>query len=1807
MAAFITPNHPYIAEIVKNAGPLLAKWTGAPSFTGYQSKNPDNVKKQMAALYGALVQEKIVYCMPPASFEEDGQKVRLCGTIKDQKLATCLDLALLYAGCLEACDLHPMIVIVNGHAFAGCWLEEESFAECVQDDVTTLTKRVAPGINEICVVETTAFTQGKGMSFDHAVSAAGSHLLNPGDFVYLVDIIRSRGSGIRPIPQAIDEGAFPSGQGTAMRGRASVTGRPDELEVLEKLKPAGPIEFTKQQLWERKLLDLSLRNPLLNFRVTKNSIQLFAGPLHDLEDELADGKEFQIMPRPQDMEQSPRDDKIYKIDNMESIWGTLIKSELKNNRVRTHLDEAALSGAISNLYRSARTSMEENGANTLYLALGFLKWYENNVSERPRYAPLAMIPVDIIRKSARGGYVFRLRDEEPQFNITLLEMLRQNFGTDCAGLDPLPADEHGIDIKMVFHIVRQLVMGKPRWDIEEELAFIGIFSFTRFIMWNDIRNRTEDLLGNKIVKSLVSGRLEWEPDTSFLPPDMLDDTVAPEDLAVPVSADSSQLAAIHAAGQGRSFVLHGPPGTGKSQTITNIIANALFQGRSVLFVAEKMAALDVVDRRLKSIGLGEFCLELHSNKARKKDVLGQLEKALDIGRIKPPQNYNDEANAILALRKDLNTVVRELHTPRPFGFSLYEAISRVEKYSDHPDCMDFSDRQIRALTARRYSLWEELCGMLSAAVDSCGDVNGHALMEYKNPRYSHAEKEATVALLDEYLKGLSGLESIAKQVSVALLSGEIKTRAQYKALAGLCSLLAGAIRIPASALLFRDLPLYEEKIAAACASGRRKNAIKESLGKAFSGQLLGFDAETAALQWRHAEASWFLPKLIGESKIAKSVKFYALDPKGYGKSETPKVLELVCEYHKAEAVVNNIAPLLGDLYGIVFDNGNCDWTLIENITKLAVNIQKLIKTAAGDSASQSKAIESLSASLDKNLEGFAAENRSSWANLIGIEKRISELETCLSAKFNNAFEQWHDAPDWISAMTEKASRWISNIGGLRDYSSYLKVKSDLDDERLQTVYNALENGLARGTDLVDTFIKNISKACVNYLIDSTPALRSFHGNLFSQKIDRLKAVNDRYQTLTKQELAARLSALIPVLSLGVSDSSEIGILLRAIRSGGRMMPVRKLFKSIPNLLRKLCPCMLMSPISVAQYLDPKHPAFDLVIFDEASQLPTSEAVGAIARGRELIVVGDPKQLPPTSFFMANQMDEENYDEDLESVLDDCLALSMPQEHLLWHYRSRHESLIAFSNRKYYDNKLYTFPSPDNMVSQVRLVPVEGYYDRGRTKQNIAEAEAVVREIISRLSDPKLKNMSIGVVTFSSAQQNLIADMLDAEFCKRPDLDEIANEAEEPVFIKNLENVQGDERDVILFSVGYGPDRSGRVALNFGPLNREGGWRRLNVAVSRARYEMLVFSVLKPEQIDLGRTRADGLAGLKAFLEFADRGISALPGAGIRETMSQGVVGTIAERIRGLGYTAGTNIGCSGYQVDIGVIHPDDPEAYVIGILCDSPNYYNGGTALDRNCAQEAVLRGLGWQISRIWVLDWWDDPEKELRRIQSDIEAAIEKYAAAGPVKAAPHTPAFEKMEHDVFAEALETYEPAHLEKVRGYQANPDYFAGYESTNKIKRQIETVLEAEAPVCREVLCKRVLEAWGIARMGSRINRRFEGLFSMMQLKSTKEGDAVFYWKKKMDPGKYESFRVPSKGNEDRRSLEHIPPQEIAAAVKYILGQQIGLPRDDLEREVSRIFGFARCTEAMQERIREGIKIAVEKKWAIDDGARIIAAW
>ena len=1813
LTAFVTPNHPEIAKIIQIASKILESWTNNPSFDAYQSLNPDRVKKQMGAIFEAIASIGIVYCTPPASFENEGQRIRMCDTIFTQKLATCVDMAILYASCIEAIGLNPLLIVINGHAFVGAWLIDDTFADSINDDISLLKKRIAQGINEIALVEATFMNAGQLQSFDKASYSANFKLIKEDDFILFIDVKRARLSGIKPLPQRIK-----TTNGWEVVEDKNIIPRdnqqPDSIITVVNSEISETPQFTKQKLWERKLLDLSLRNNLLNLKTAQSTIQIVSINLSSLEDDIAKGNEFSVLSKPDDWFNPNKNSGVYQTINMSDPIVDLLKFDISHSRLRTYLTETELKLALTKLYRASRLSLEENGANTLYLALGFLKWYETTNSELARYAPILLLPIEIIRKSSQKDFVIRSREEDTLLNITLLEMLKQEFDITIDELDELPREEKGVDVDKIFNIFRRKIMSKKRWDLEEH-AFLGIFSFSKFIMWNDIHNNADKLIENKIVKSLVSGKLEWESED--IPTEIdFDNKYYPSEIALPISADSTQLDAICAANQDKSFILHGPPGTGKSQTITNIIANSLYQGKKVLFVAEKMAALTVVQKRLADIGIDPFCLELHSNKSKKTNVLEQLKKTTEVVRKSSPFEFSSEAERVHNQRAELNEYVDALHQKHKFGFSLFDSFTSYAELSGASDIIPFDEKFIKELTKDKFLELSDKVEELQNAGTLCGHPHNHPLTQITSKTYNQNNRTNIQELIAKYIELLNQkLYDRKRLCKLLLIETSQFDREKNDSLEQLCQEIKSLPNSPATLISIEHPEKNLSDIIELTKHGDKRDLYRETLLSEFTEKILSYDAEQNFNQWKIVSQKWFIPKIFGQRKIIKTLK--ALSNSGkINKNKIVNYFETIILYQKEQEILNNNSTKLSETLDYLWNSGSCQWSLVLQICETSLHIFRLLLKITED-LSKVKDIRNHLVNLLYNgnssfleLEGKTVLN---YLTLIEEQKKIEEsLDYLLIIDFNT---KQNISIDWTEFWIQNAESWFSNLDSLRDWTSWNRIKEEIISLGISSVSEAYINGQLVNQEVLNSFKKSLFKQFSEYIISNDTRLSVFNGKLFEGKIKKFKEQSLYFEELTKAELFAKLAAKFPSFTREASNNSEIGILLRAISNNGRGMSLRRLFDQIPNLLHRLCPCMLMSPISVAQYFDVDKSKFDLVIFDEASQMPTCEAVGAIARGQNVIVVGDPKQMPPTSFFTTNFFDEENAEkEDLESILDDCLALSMPSKHLLWHYRSKHESLIAFSNSNYYENKLLTFPSPDDIATKVNNVFVPGYYDRGKTRQNSFEAVAIVSEVMKRLEDPILSQRSIGIVTFSSVQQSLIEDLLNEAFKNRPDLENVALQSSEPIFIKNLENVQGDERDVILFSVGYGPDKDGKIYLNFGPLNRDGGWRRLNVAISRARYEMTVFSTLRSEQIDTSRTTSEGVEGIKAFLEYTEKGKIALPHKTNANKKASGYFEKmVAKEIQKLGYTVQTDIGCSGYRIDIGVVNPEKQSEYILGILTDGKTYRAARTAKDREVVQTDVLKMLGWNIYKLWSTDWWYNPQSVIQDIVKTInqvqhpnvkDTDSEKYSNSEEIKRKEFASIKLKgITQEVILPIL-TSDKYNICVLKQSSLNfSDEFFDSRLIPKIINQINQVLDMEAPISHSLLSRRILNAWGISRLGVRLNGYLTSIYSDMRLQQTNQNGIIFYWNDKQEPEKYNIYRIP-KIDDQKRNAEDISKEEIYCGIKDVLLNQISLPEDDLIREVSKAFGYSRLGGFVELSIKTGIEYAIQKKYIVIKGERYI---
>lgn len=1803
IAAYITPNHGYVYHIKKRAVEILQKQGLITAFEGYQSNDPGRVLEIISAIYSAIQSEEIVYSALPPGYEQFGQRLRLLSTIAQQKFGNCIDLSLLFAACLEAVNLNPVLIIVEGHAFVGCWLQDDKFPEVVNDDKTALSKRLSKGIREMVAIEATSICKGNNLLFSDALNKGEAQIVEDGHFLVSIDIKRARTCQIRPLPLLanavgvqLDEEAVLVTEAANMEHRFDM-GTIYGDELLQNNQPK-----TKQKIWERKLLDLSLRNNLLNLRMTRNMVQLLDIDISHLEDTLSDGKSFSIMPNGQ-AEVLRKYNLFFAPLHHSSPSFKMANDELKYNRLHTHYHQQDLDNILTYIHKNARLAIEENGSSTLYLAVGLLKWYDIKTPDQARYAPVLLIPVELNRRSVNSKFTLKSREEETMINITLLEFLRQEYELNLGALEQLPYDESGVDVAKVMATLRRAVMQLKGWDVEEQIV-LGNFSFSKLILWKDIVVHHEALLNSPMVRSLIEGKAsfinkdEGLADTDF-------DGLLSAALTLPIATDVSQMEAILTAQKGHSFILHGPPGTGKSQTITNIIADALYRGKRVLFVAAKKAALDVVHKRLEQIGLATFSLELHSNKSKKSDVLAQLSQSMEATRITHTADFANEALRLDHAKKEISEYVNLLHQKQPVGWSLYDCITALANYGHQKMEVRFiPDAIIQALNP---NLWQQWCDWLPP-FQSIAQLIIHpkvnALAALNLPQYSSAIHEDIVTQTQNLLQLIPGVAQQTKDLATAIhFPFEIKSKTEWQQFAEGLNTLLNLPDMPLELVKYlsdkENIKVYGEW------SGYYKQyqVFFNNLLSHYNRSILNTNIAELELKWKQAEQSWFLPKWFGRRKIKKQLNLY----RNVSLSNEVEVLQLFALNNQLQDVLrqlqkSRLAAVQSSLKNLYRE----EQTDVKDIDLKANMVEHLSNSLqVFGFSSLAKWMQIL---LDNQLHHSGevlrnqAELLKNWlqlsASYVELERKYIALSGIHMQKTGNGLKD-----EMIQLQNV-----LNHLPGLKNWMNYTQLRNAGIALHAGWLIEAFETEECKAEELTNYFNYTANLSIAHQVIAKHQSLSLFNVDLFESKIEQYKKIAHEFQLLTIQELRLKLAAQLPNNNLEAAQSSEIGILQRAIKNRGRGISIRKLFDQIPVLLPRIAPCMLMSPISVAQYFDVDTRHFDLVIFDEASQLPTCEAVSALARAKQAVIVGDPKQMPPTSFFSTIKVDEENMDvEDLESILDDCLALSIPSKYLLRHYRSKHESLIAFSNVNYYDSKLLTFPSADDLNRKVLYHHIPGFYDKGKTRTNHFEVEAIVQYIKEHYSHPQKRKLSLGVVTFSQSQQNLVEDVLQNLFVLNPQIEQFAGESAEPLFIKNLENVQGDERDIILFSIGYGPDETGKVSMNFGPLNRNGGWRRLNVAVTRARYEMHVFATVKAENIDLSRTSSEGVAGLKAFLHFAEKGHLAIGPEALQGTHDKRHLSdAISKRLQEKGLIVKCNIGTSGFKIDIGIVHPDKPNQYILGIVIDGQYYYKARTTNDRERVMPLVLKALGWNIHRIWTMDWWENPDSIINTIvekanslqlQPEKEPEIEMSPqpampiAFEPLKgmaAEPVSAGVSSKQKIYTAQTLTPVVNAHSEAIYDYR----------NRSLIMRQMQLIIDAEAPISKSLLYRKLLLAWNTSRVGTRLEGHLAGIINEMKLVQTIHHQ-VFYWQ----DGSTTQLDYYRTNDVEKRSIEDIAPEEIKVALIEVVSNNLSLEEDELLRYLARTFGFAKVGRQIDTALRYAIDLA-EKEGAVKrEGGRV----
>ncbi len=1805
LAAFVMPNDPAVSRLLKNASRALEARGVSGALDGYQKRSRTRAWELIAAAWAAVGARRLSYAEPPASFESSGQKVRTPSDIEEQGLATCLDTSLLFAAIVEQMGLNPVVIFTRGHAFAGAWLQPQTFPTATVEDATELRK--AADQKELVLFETTLVTGGTPSTLAKAEAEARRRIAEEreSEFVYALDIKQARGRGIHPIAQ---QGAPAA---SAMSGEVAplIAEAPPELGGFDlgldvQASPESPAE--RIELWKRKLLDLSKRNRLLNLRPSATAIPIFCPDPATLEDRIAAGRRITIIPPPPRLAAGAAPDtEIRLLQTGDDLAEQSALDALDRDQIIANVDEKTLERGVIELYRKARADLEEGGSNTLYLALGSLKWRPIGETMRAYRAPLILLPVRLERRSAAAKPYLTNHDDDPVFNLTLLEMLRQDFAIHLPELaGELPTDESGIDVKKVWRLVRERVRDTPGFEVVEELT-LSTFSFAKYLMWKDLADRSDALKGSPFVRHLIECPRDPYPDgAKFLPLRDIDNRIDPAELFAPLNADSSQIVAIHASGADGDFVLEGPPGTGKSETIGNIIAHNLASGRKVLFVSEKMAALEVVHRRLRKLGLGRFCLELHSNHANKRAVLDQLSAAWDGATERTATEWAQKAMALRNVRDRLNGLVHALHAPGPAGISPREAIGRVARWGGlHPVMLDWGnalERSDRAPTPEAMASVGDCARRLGLAFSQLVPQDQVDFAKIGQDDWSFAWAARVADTARGFTSSLGALRQARAEFARRTGLDDDDAPLATEAMVMLARVLPRCATSDIGFALGADGKAALEAMALAGQTLADYAAAVKVLPAAVTEVALTSAPVAAWMQIRTAAAArmWLFRGRM-QNRLRREIEAHLAWP--VSKTTEASLEALAAAQASAAAVMRALADLPPGLpvRGVETDPARLS-TLSETGTQARGTLLAMAG-AGGDLLA-----------LRVRLCRLLSDGRDLLESGMPIPMAAAAFATAF-ASFQSSFSAFKTEAalsDGVSLAEAEATAAaiVSRTARLNVWCAWVGVRREAEAMGLGPIVAALEQGTIASNVAPEAFRTAYCRWAAPLMIDRRTELRSFSAVNHEALIETFRQLDNELAGITADYVRAVLSQAIP--PKGAPNAPRgLGVLARELQKKMRHLPVRQLVSQLGDSMLTLTPCLMMSPLSVAQFLPADQSMFDLVVFDEASQITVPDAIGAIARGRKVIVVGDPKQMPPTSFFDRAATDDGPDDgdaQDLESILDEALAARAPHHRLTGHYRSRHESLIAFSNLAYYDASLVTYPSADTRDSAVTLRRVDGLYAKGKSRTNPPEAQALVAELVRRLRDPREKGKSIGVVTLNAEQQRLIEDLLDAERRADGELERFFSDATaEPVFVKNLETVQGDQRDVILISIGYGPTELGgkTMSMNFGPLNRQGGERRLNVAITRATSEVVIFASFGPEMIDLTRTSARAVQELKHYLEFAERGPVAL-GGGIRPM--GGMHGydsdfemAVAEGLRNRGWDLRTQVGVSKFRVDLGVVHPDAPGRFLAGIECDGATYHASPSARDRDRVRHIILEQLGWRLLRLWSTDWFLDPAACLDRLDGRLRELLEQSRVAPeiepelgaeqepdpepePEPKGINAPAIEKpAEEDRRDPGTQIVEPALVRAgltdppaLSPPAVDPSRFYDADYGPILTAVVSAILTAEGVVTLRRLSRLIARRHGFQRTGREIVRLVRDTAEPLgRIMTTEDGEDVI-WVSGIGPTRTTAFRGLTIGDEARPWAEVPHPEKLGFAMGF-------LDQADPTRAMADALQLGRLTTPMRE--------------------------
>ena len=1614
------------------------------------------------------------------------------------------------------------------------------------------------------------------------------------------------------------------------------------------------------------MVDLTGRNRLISFRPQKRSSLELLYPSASLiwKRLLTDEKSFRLVPGIVPEKRGDEDSEPVEWDE------DVCETAASRGQLAVKLPAKKFESSAQYIRRQAVEMVDETGTNHLFLAVGFLKWFERQDSKAERLSPLLLIPVTL--SQTRGGDEESLRFEiahdgnELSENLSIKLRLEEDFGIS------LPPLEDESDPEDYLRRIERLIVKRPGWEVVRS-AHLAFFSFAKLRMYQDLDPKSwpdgSSILDSPLIRDILDGSERGAEAPAYGVVEVHDGHKTAHKIPLVCEADSSQHTAILKVVEGRNTVIEGPPGTGKSQTITNIVAAALAQGKTVLFLSEKKAALDVVHANLQHCGLGDFCLELHASKSKKQQVHDSIRKRVAASFLTPPRygqvkrEWQDAKAGLceyvkavgadggpweeplyasfgraVSLRAQGIPSYRTKHKGKmPDGDLLMRRSRLLQSFASHLDNLeDFRDhpwkgflpteagagdeeeicnlfarffthirrlREIECAFGERVGLEECLPHSIVAKAtynfpdhlkDGTESVSGPALPAFREPGTAlvmrnvlgtrdafKTERASAVAVLTEaaaldsalveslenatsalagYGLAESSLADLLKKVpSICEAAdvfaqfvriakrldefglGKARSLGDLQRLSPILTVASGAPptagKLVCQALFY---PSAADSLTAAKAIGDSLIKKEKSLGiifiladaapsqeideqrkvlRATGGSFFSFlngeyrKTRQAVRGYLHVRKSFKMPGILDELEQLQywqcavadfktsSVHSAALGAGFEGTATNWDALSAVlawCQSLAAEALpfsvaektapeqaqlelrqlAADLAQNLGRLSRVQTDGGDILLAALELDSPQAADLEKapaflakwsvwfreslsqmkelvrdpLVKVSVIGTATEAGRTALNHASAIENDKEFQAAFgelarglNSDWP---AIEATLEWTNQVENLKLPSGLRDWLFAPefrsrcedflsnlrlavterqkiedllgdiqnygaldrDWLfgapevswSEMVSRCERLMSARRMVPQWVVFQKLRAEAEIHELMLFVQKAIDGEFPVHKIADVYALTMVERHGFAAMRQSPNLSTFNCQSFESSRNQFARSDKKLLELNRKVVAVKASE--PKVPNGIGRGSvttwtDGSLLQREMQKASRHIPIRQLMLRATSAIRALKPCMMMSPLSVAQYLDPSLPKFNLVVMDEASQIRPEDALGAIARGEQLVVVGDTKQMPPSNLWQKQVDDDDDEEEDVtavqdaESVLECALHSFQPVYRLKWHYRSLHEDLIKFSNFHYYDNELIIFPCARNNDESlgIRFHHIhEGRFQSG-TRVNIVEAQAVaeaaVRQLVTRPQETLL------VATMNRPQQDLVEEIIvkicESDPVARGVVEEARNRDFEKFLVRNLENVQGDQRDVVFISFTYGKDpESGKQLQRFGPITGKSGRRRLNVLFSRAKMRVEAFSSMTYQDIVGDPGALSGTNDLKNYLRFAQEGVLYEEGVPTGEDPDSDFEISVMNVIRSTGLVPVPQVGVASYRVDIGICRPGEVGQYLLGIECDGATYHSSKWARDRDRIREDVLKSRGWKIYRVWSTDWFRQHEDAKERLLSALHKA---------------------------------------------------------------------------------------------------------------------------------------------------------------------------------------------------------------------------